>query len=201
MTQNSDPGDAAGDAGPTTDSDALWAPKVKIGLIDCRRHWGRIAQQLYWRRRVDWRGVRFGKRRINLLVPGARRRSHALGRPAGKRQHRGSAERGRFGRRGRFRHPDGGGGLGIGTVVVLGIVGWALGIDPSLLIGGAEILSGTGQPQTQAPPTRAAPVKPQDEWAASSTACSAARRALAANFRSGGRHLSPPVLVLYRGRP
>src|SRR5216684_3871397 len=33
MTQNSDSGDAAGDAGPTTDSDALWAPKVKIGLI------------------------------------------------------------------------------------------------------------------------------------------------------------------------
>src|SRR6266849_9946067 len=32
MTQNSDSGDAAGDAGPTTDSDALWASKVKIGL-------------------------------------------------------------------------------------------------------------------------------------------------------------------------
>src|SRR5271165_2713273 len=34
MTQDSDSGDAAGDAGPTTDSDALWAPKVKIGLIE-----------------------------------------------------------------------------------------------------------------------------------------------------------------------
>ena len=29
--------------------------------------------------------------------------------------------------------PMGGGGLGIGTIVVLGIVGWALGIDPRLL--------------------------------------------------------------------
>jgi hypothetical protein len=30
------------------------------------------------------------------------------------------------------------GGLGIGTVVVLGLLGWAFGIDPRLLIGGAE---------------------------------------------------------------
>lgn len=36
------------------------------------------------------------------------------------------------------------GGLGIGTIVILGLVGWALGIDPRLLIGGAEILSGGG---------------------------------------------------------
>ena len=32
----------------------------------------------------------------------------------------------------------GGGRLGIGTVIVLGLVGWALGIDPSILIGGAR---------------------------------------------------------------
>ena len=37
--------------------------------------------------------------------------------------------------------PMGGrGGLGIGTIVVLGIIGYALGIDPRLLIGGAEML-------------------------------------------------------------
>jgi hypothetical protein len=33
MTQVSDSGDAAGDAGPTTDRNALWPSKVKIGLI------------------------------------------------------------------------------------------------------------------------------------------------------------------------
>jgi predicted metalloprotease len=38
----------------------------------------------------------------------------------------------------------GGGGLGIGTVIVLGLIGYALGIDPSVLIGGAEIVSGGG---------------------------------------------------------
>src|ERR1700736_6408748 len=46
--------------------------------------------------------------------------------------------------------PIGGGGLGIGAMVVLGLIGWALGIDPRLLIGGAEILSG-GQSQYQQP--------------------------------------------------
>ena len=43
-----------------------------------------------------------------------------------------------------------GGGLGIGTIIILGLVGWALGIDPRLLIGGAEILQG-GQQQYQQP--------------------------------------------------
>jgi predicted metalloprotease len=47
----------------------------------------------------------------------------------------------------------GGGGLGIGTIVVLGILGWAFGIDPSILIGGAEILTGGGggQPRYEQP--------------------------------------------------
>ncbi|CAH1668565.1 MAG: neutral zinc metallopeptidase [Chelatococcus sp.] len=47
---------------------------------------------------------------------------------------------------GGFRIPTGGRGgrLGIGTIVVLGLLGWALGIDPRLLITGAEMLSGGG---------------------------------------------------------
>src|SRR5215468_9119618 len=44
-----------------------------------------------------------------------------------------------------------GGGLGIGTIIVLGLVGWALGIDPRILIGGAEILQGSGQQQYEQP--------------------------------------------------
>ena len=36
----------------------------------------------------------------------------------------------------------GGGGLGIGTIIVLGLLGYAFGIDPRILIGGAEILTG-----------------------------------------------------------
>src|SRR5450631_577398 len=45
---------------------------------------------------------------------------------------------------GGFGLPMGGGGLGIGAVVVLSLVGWAFGIDPSILIGGAEMVRGGG---------------------------------------------------------
>src|SRR6266550_9287833 len=38
--------------------------------------------------------------------------------------------------------PMGGGGLGIGTIIVLGLISYAFGIDPRILIGGAEILGG-----------------------------------------------------------
>src|SRR6201986_671699 len=44
--------------------------------------------------------------------------------------------------------PMGGGGLGIGTIIVLGLVSYAFGIDPRILIGGAEILTGGGSGQT-----------------------------------------------------
>src|SRR6201986_2121594 len=40
--------------------------------------------------------------------------------------------------------PIGGGGLGIGTIIVLGLISYAFGIDPRILIGGAEILNGGG---------------------------------------------------------
>ena len=40
--------------------------------------------------------------------------------------------------------PMGGGRLGIGTIIVLGLVGYAFGIDPRILIGGAQILTGGG---------------------------------------------------------
>src|SRR5476651_1115920 len=45
---------------------------------------------------------------------------------------------------GGFGLPMGGGGLGIGAIVVLSLVGWAFGIDPSILIGGAEMVRGGG---------------------------------------------------------
>src|SRR5512135_2723374 len=51
---------------------------------------------------------------------------------------------------GGFGLPVGGGGLGIGTVIVLGLIGWALGIDPSVLIGGAEMVN-SGRTQYQQP--------------------------------------------------
>ena len=47
----------------------------------------------------------------------------------------------------------GAGGLGLGTIIVLGLVGWAFGIDPRVLINGAEMVNnarnGGGQYQQQ----------------------------------------------------
>ena len=49
--------------------------------------------------------------------------------------------------------PGGAGGLGIGTVIIIGLISWYFGIDPSVLLNGAQILSGGGtQQSTQAPP-------------------------------------------------
>ena len=45
------------------------------------------------------------------------------------------------------------GGLGIGTIIILGLIGWALGINPLYLIGGAEMLSRSGGSQQQSVPT------------------------------------------------
>ena len=45
--------------------------------------------------------------------------------------------------------PGGRGGIGIGTVVILGLIGWALGIDPRILIEGAETISGNDRAQQQ----------------------------------------------------
>jgi predicted metalloprotease len=71
---------------------------------------------------------------------------------------------GGFGGGGGFGIPGGGGGLGIGGLLVLGLLGWAFGIDPSVLIGGAEILTG-GDSRYDAP-ARSGPVRsgtPTDE--------------------------------------
>ena len=45
--------------------------------------------------------------------------------------------------------PIGGGGLGIGTIIVLGLIGYAFGIDPRILIGGAEMLSHGSAPKDE----------------------------------------------------
>jgi predicted metalloprotease len=50
----------------------------------------------------------------------------------------------------------GGGGLGLGTIVVLALIGYFTGIDPRILIGGAEMVEGVGHQQTYQAPTNAA---------------------------------------------
>ncbi len=60
----------------------------------------------------------------------------------------------------------GGGGLGIGGIVILGLIGWATGINPMLLISGAEMvqgLRGGGQSYQQMPAPRSSSAAPSDE--------------------------------------
>ena len=54
----------------------------------------------------------------------------------------------------------GAGGLGIGTIVILGLIGWAFGIDPRILISGAEMVAGGGGGYEQQQGRQGAP---QDE--------------------------------------
>jgi len=73
---------------------------------------------------------------------------------------------------GGFSFGGGGGGkLGIGTILVLLLIGWVTGINPMLLIGGAEMVTGSGGSgntayQQQASQTTTSPAsagKPSDE--------------------------------------
>ena len=103
---------------------------------------------------------------------------------------------------GGFGLPIGGGGLGVGTIVILGLVGWALGIDPSLLIGGAEMINRQGQPQVQqAPPTARRTGAPQDDMGRFvSKVLGSTEVQWRQIFAKDGKSYRAPVLVLYRGR-
>jgi predicted metalloprotease len=111
---------------------------------------------------------------------------------------------------GGFGMPGGAGGLGIGTVVVLGILGWALGIDPRLLIGGAEILTGGGSqyeqpyrdPRAQAPQGQARRTgRPEDEAGRFVAAILGSTEVQWKDiFTKAGQRYRAPVLVMYRGQ-
>jgi uncharacterized protein len=58
--------------------------------------------------------------------------------------------------------PGGAGGLGIGTVVIIGLISWYFGIDPSVLLNGAQILTGGSATQQAAPPPPIATGTPND---------------------------------------
>jgi predicted metalloprotease len=102
---------------------------------------------------------------------------------------------------GGFGIPMGGGGLGIGAIVVLGLVGWALGIDPSILIGGAEILTSPNQSQVQAPSTARRTGTPQDDMGRFvSKVLGSTEAQWKQVFAKDGKTYRAPVLVLYKGR-
>jgi uncharacterized protein len=96
--------------------------------------------------------------------------------------------------------PGGRGGLGIGTVVVLGLVGWALGIDPRILIGGAELVSGGGSPiETRAPVNRPTGA-PRDEAGRDVSRILGSTEVVWKDiFTKDGKTYRNPILVMYSG--
>ena len=95
--------------------------------------------------------------------------------------------------------PGGRGGMGIGTMVVLGLLGWALGIDPRILIGGAEMIGGMRQAPTQE--TRTASGPPQDEMGRFVSAVLAQNEDVWTKVlpQQANTRYQPPRLVLFSG--
>lgn len=93
----------------------------------------------------------------------------------------------------------GAGGLGIGTIVVLGLIGWALGIDPRVLIQGAQDLSGGSQSQyeTQRPVQSGTPNDQIGQFVAAVVGDTEDR--WKEIFAQGGRTYRPPKLRLFNG--
>ena len=92
------------------------------------------------------------------------------------------------------------GGLGIGTIVILGLIGWALGIDPRLLIGGAEILSGGGgTQQEQSAPTDAQAGSSDQMHEFVSAVLGSTEVQWKEIFAQGGKNYSAPTLVMFSG--
>jgi predicted metalloprotease len=92
------------------------------------------------------------------------------------------------------------GGLGIGTVIVLGLIGWALGIDPRLLIGGAEMLN-DGTSSYQSPNQNQARTEtPNDQMGQFVAAVlGETEDRWKEIFESAGKSYQAPKLVMFSG--
>ena len=107
----------------------------------------------------------------------------------------------RAGSGGGFGLPGGRGGLGIGTVIIIGLISWYFGVDPSVLLNGAQILTGGGpvtQQGGQAPPvTAGTPTDPTGRFVALVLGDTEDR--WNEIFTAAGRTYQPPKLRLFRG--
>src|ERR1700684_192952 len=88
------------------------------------------------------------------------------------------------------------GGFGVGVIVVVTLVGWATGIDPRLLIGGAEMVTQSTAPRSSAPVRQGTPTDATGNFVA---------RILGETEdvwseilpQQGGRRYEKPILVLF----
>lgn len=104
----------------------------------------------------------------------------------------------------------GAGGIGLGTMVILGLVGWALGINPAVLIGGAQVINSMRQPREvalPAPEERQAPPRTQQGEAPTDQLGRFVAKVVGSNEavwsqvlpEQTGVRFQPPKLVLFDG--
>jgi len=92
------------------------------------------------------------------------------------------------------------GGIGIGMVVVLTLIGWALGIDPRALIGGAEMLLGSGEQQQTSAGSTTSSGSPSDPMSQFVSAVLGSTETVWTDiFAQSGRTYKPPTLVMFSG--
>jgi predicted metalloprotease len=94
------------------------------------------------------------------------------------------------------------GGIGLGTIILLVLIGWALGINPLYLIGGAEILSWLSGSQQQSEPAPGSPKAnlPSDQMGQFVSAVLGSTEVQWKEiFARSGKTYHPPALVMYSG--
>jgi predicted metalloprotease len=98
----------------------------------------------------------------------------------------------------------GAGGIGLGTMVILGLIGWALGINPAILIGGAQMINNmrpdreAALPRQQAPRQSAPPADQMGTFVAKVVGSNEQVWSQVLPEQKGVR-FQPPRLVLYSG--
>ena len=92
------------------------------------------------------------------------------------------------------------GDLGIGTVIVVGLISWYLGIDPRLLLNGAQILTGGGSTTQQGSAPPVAPGTPSDTTGKFvSQVLGDTEDRWTEIFSASGKTYHPPKLRLFAG--
>jgi len=92
------------------------------------------------------------------------------------------------------------GGLGIGAIVVLGLIGWALGIDPRILIGGAEMMPRSGQTQQTDAGSTSTAGAPSDQMGKFVSSVLGSTEAVWTDiFAQTGKTYKPPTVVMFSG--
>jgi uncharacterized protein len=92
------------------------------------------------------------------------------------------------------------GGIGIGTVIVIGLISWYLGIDPSVLLNGAQIVTGGGSPTQQGSAPPVAPGTPSDTTGKFvSQVLGDTEDRWTEIFSASGKTYHPPKLRLFAG--